>query len=79
VVPAGTVGGSVNRTAKVAPSTVGIAGMLGKFANIETAMITTAATTAARLYLNVHFRYIFLPLHDGKSSSRLKPTHFKVR
>ena len=42
---------------------IGIAGVVpGKFANKETAMMAIARIIAARLYLKVHLRYIFLPL-----------------
>jgi hypothetical protein len=45
----------------VAPSTLGTTGaILGKFENKDIVMMATATTTAAKPYLKVHLRYMFL-------------------
>jgi len=55
VVPAGTVGGSVSITAKVAELAFG---NIDGFASKETKIIATATKTAAEPYLKVHFPVI---------------------
>jgi len=57
VVPAGTVGGSVKRTAKE-DFAEAFCTKLG-FANKDIEMTTTAKITAAKLYRVVHFLIIF--------------------
>ena len=77
MVPAGTVGGSVSKTAKVAPAVGTIGAVLVKFANKEIVIMAIAVVTAARPYLKVHLRYIsFLCILENWR--KLKSTHFKV-